>query len=49
MSPEKKPRHKPTKSAHQKQLRFFLIFGMCLMISVMVLLLWLLNSNSLHH
>ncbi len=47
MTPEKKPRRKPSKSAHQRQLRFFLIIGMCLMIVVLVLFLVLLNT--MHH
>jgi len=47
MNAEKKKRHR-SKSSHEKQLGFFMILGLCLMVAVMVLLLWLMNGRSMH-
>jgi len=47
MNPEKKKRHRSSKSSHQKQLGFFMILGLSLMVGVMVLLLWLMNGRSM--
>jgi hypothetical protein len=46
MNAEKKKRHR-SKSSHEKQLGFFMILGLCLMVAVMVLLLWLMNGRSM--